>query len=566
MVRPMSRGLETRVVTPSIVPGPQCSAGRPWCRFRRGPASRPGRARPPVASRRSLGDPGLVQLLDCEGVVAVHGQLLLPDTHQDPAKAPTAASGACLISPIAPSRKASTSAPCHRWSPANTSWTSASRARRAARRAPRATPRSGRGRIDGKMGSSVPVSTSSGRGATSAATSRCSSAPSCPGSTCEPHMFHGTVCAAATTRGSRTRSRPRTRSSSAARNSVHVPPYESPAARDAVGSTSGCAASTSSARCRSQRLRCERHDAGHRGAHEVPVAVVLVVGHPVGALAEAAQVGREHDVARASRARARTSSPSSCSRRSTPHMQRLARTVAVDREHRRSGLARSCGTSRYAGTDIVASVSNTTRSRRYVPQSTDLGRSRGRAAPARARARASRRAAPRTRAAPRLELRRDRRAGTGSASTTVSSCSRQYAQLEKLRACGVTRSRRAPSRGRPRGGAGTRASPTRPGSGRGWSRTRGPRLRRSTTRAGSRTPAAARRAPSRSSSPSRTRSSTCASGRRSRNWYTSSCHCHSAPRCAHAGCVGSSTSAVNVCVHGWPSKRAPTSAPYSSQP
>ncbi len=41
----------------------------------------------------------------------------------------------------------------------------------------------------------------------------------------------------------------------------------------------------------------------------------------------------------------------------------------------------------------------------------------------------------------------------------------------------------------------------------------------------------------RSSSPSRTRNSTWASGRRSRNWYTSSCHRHSAPRCAHAGCA-----------------------------
>ena len=48
----------------------------------------------------------------------------------------------------------------------------------------------------GKIGSSMPVSTSSGRGAYRAARSTCSSDPSIPGSTCEPHMFQGTVWAA----------------------------------------------------------------------------------------------------------------------------------------------------------------------------------------------------------------------------------------------------------------------------------------------------------------------------------------------------------------------------------
>ncbi len=41
----------------------------------------------------------------------------------------------------------------------------------------------------------------------------------------------------------------------------------------------------------------ERHDAGHRGAHQVPVAVVLVVGHEVGPLPEAAEVRGQHHVA-----------------------------------------------------------------------------------------------------------------------------------------------------------------------------------------------------------------------------------------------------------------------------
>ena len=78
----------------------------------------------------------------------------------------------------------------------------------------------------------------------------------------------------------------------------------------------------------------ERHDAGHRGAHQVPVAVVLLVGHEVGPLAEAAEVRREHDVAGTREligvvvARA--------TRHDAAH-QVLARSVAVDREHGGSG-------------------------------------------------------------------------------------------------------------------------------------------------------------------------------------------------------------------------------------
>ena len=241
-----------------------------------------------------------------------------------------------------------------------------------------------------------------------------------------------------------------------------------------------------------------RHDAGHRGAHEIPVAVVLLVGHPVGPLAEAAEVGREHDVALA---------------REHVRVRRAFVVLLVERGRRCApcpgpwpwiastagpGSVRSCGTRRYAGTDIVASVSNTTRSRRYVPQSTlsvvsrssGTGSGAGRAA----------RAADRARAAPRLEPAGEvvERARVGvdrglvmeppvrPVGEVATPCSRRWRSRRR---------RRAPSRGRPRDGAGTPASPTRPGSGRGSSRTRVRGPPRSTTRADSRTSAVARRAP-----------------------------------------------------------------------
>ena len=115
---------------------------------------------------------------------------------------------------------------------------------------------------------------------------------------------------------------------------MQVPPYDRPAAATRAGSTSGWSHNTSSARWRSQRLRSSGNDAGHRGADEIPVAVVLVGRHPVGALAEAAQVGREHHVAeRRERVRVVVAGTA---RLDAAH-QRLAGPVTVDREHGRAG-------------------------------------------------------------------------------------------------------------------------------------------------------------------------------------------------------------------------------------
>ena len=277
-------------------------------------------------------------------------------------------------------------------------------------------------------------------------------------------MFHGTVCAgsprrevaghdrdphAVVDRGEEQRARRRR--------------TKARAAAIRPGSTSGCVASTSSERWRSQRLRsCGTTPAivAHTRSQS---QWYLSSGIQSAALAEAAQVGREHDVAGA---------------REHVRVRRALVVLLVDRRRRSApcpdrargsrappvrARPRSCGTSRYAGTDIVASVSNTTRSRRYVPQSTLLGRLEiqrhgfGRAA------RASRRAA-RAPGAPRARSARGRRAGSGSASTLASCWSRQYAQFEKLRV--RLTPRRAPNRARRPGGGGTRASPTRPGSAR----------------------------------------------------------------------------------------------------
>ena len=61
------------------------------------------------------------------------------------------------------------------------------------------------------------------------------------------------------------------------------------------------------------------------------------------------------------------------------------------------------------------------------------------------------------------------------------------------------------------------------------------------------------------------RSSTRASGRSARKRYTSSCHCQRSPRWAVAGWSPSTTSMVKSWVQGWPSKRAPSTDPYSGQ-
>ena len=88
------------------------------------------------------------------------------------------------------------------------------------------------------------------------------------------------------------------------------------------------------------QVALERHDAGHRRADEVPVAVVLVVGHPVGAFTEAAEVGREHDMTHR-RELVRVVVARAAFDEAAHH--RLARSVPVDREHggsRRDPLVR----------------------------------------------------------------------------------------------------------------------------------------------------------------------------------------------------------------------------------
>jgi len=75
----------------------------------------------------------------------------------------------------------------------------------------------------------------------------------------------------------------------------------------------------------------ERHDPRHRCAHEVPVAVVDVVGHPFAAFAESPQVGCEHDVTQRGE-RVRVVVALATRLHAAEHA--LARPVAVDREHR----------------------------------------------------------------------------------------------------------------------------------------------------------------------------------------------------------------------------------------
>ena len=223
------------------------------------------------------------------------------------------------------------------------------------------------------------------------------------------------------------------------------------------------------------------------------------------------------------------------------------------------------GTSRYAGTLIVASVSKTTRWRRVGAARLAIGAPRPRAAPAAGGAPSRSVSRPRVRA---------RQPGTmpGSVGHRLGRLHRRELELdlrprrEVPRRCGCRdpvvvrrrgrrcRRRRAPpasighsassGRGeRPRQAAVqvTKVRRTLPRGGEMTERGRehparalpeAPRDRVAERRAGR------RRARSRSSWSAGTRSSTSASGRRSRNWYTSSCQRQAAPRCAVAGWSG----------------------------
>ena len=120
------------------------------------------------------------------------------------------------------------------------------------------------------------------------------------------------------------------------------------------GSTSGCCSSTSRRAGEIPEVLRERVRAGGDRVHEVEVAAVLVGRVPVGPFAEAAQVGREHDVAALGElvrvvAVVRGDRGAALLVAEAAHL-RLARAVTVLREDRRRRAAvRSCGTSRNAG-------------------------------------------------------------------------------------------------------------------------------------------------------------------------------------------------------------------------
>ena len=174
--------------------------------------------------------------------------------------------------------------------------------------------------------------------------------------------------------------------------------------------------------------------------------------------------------------------------------------------------------------------------------------SRRRAARARARARAAATLARRVRV---------RHCSKSSGSSGKGSACVDRVELEPpvrpvRRSCGggSRGSGRAPRRARRPGGASTQAIPTRQGNDRGSSRTPRPSPSREAPRervAEVRRPRAGGREIELAVAHTEQHR---ASGRRSRNWYTSSCHCHASPRCAHAGMSRSHTSAANVCVHG----------------
>ena len=193
--------------------------------------------------------------------------------------------------------------------------------------------------------------------------------------------------------------------------------------------------------------------------------MVLVVGHPVGAFTEAAEVGREHDVTHSPRAGARSRRP-----RPPPARGRTASPCPVRGRGSRARpvparVRASCGTSRYAGTDMVrfgVEDDAVAAVRAAVDRLGDLDVERH-------RARVGVRAASSTRVACASATRRTSAGsstGHGSTRRRFRGCRRQYAQLEKLRA--PRHASQRPTEAARRDGCryGGR-SPTPTGSGRG---------------------------------------------------------------------------------------------------
>ena len=127
-------------------------------------------------------------------------------------------------------------APCQRWPPSNTSCTSASSGAPMrgvdARRARPPTRVRGLDREEDVLASRLDEQRPRARSARRGRRARADRAS--PDSTCEPHMFHGTRCAAPTTRSSRDTIAARTRVVDAARNSAHRAAVGEPGHADAA--------------------------------------------------------------------------------------------------------------------------------------------------------------------------------------------------------------------------------------------------------------------------------------------------------------------------------------------
>ena len=242
-----------------------------------------------------------------------------------------------------------------------------------------------------------------------------------------------------------------------------------------AGSTSGCCSSTSSARARSHRFWVSGLAPAATACTRLTSQRVLVGRVPVGALAEAAQIGSEDDVAAPRRVGARSRRCARRSRRGSrrrrgrrpptcPVRDRAARAPRV------RARVRSCGHEQERG--------HRHRRPRCRTRSTARGRSRSRRVSRTSRSsgtgsgigpsEACRDARARAHATP--GSRPGRRSGTGRAarSPRVAASSTPRARSCRRR----TRSRAVaerPARGCRRGAAGTPGSPRRRGSDRGSS-------------------------------------------------------------------------------------------------